>query len=159
MLSKSAKNDMQKASKLRVVIDTNLLLSIIIAPNSIPDKVFQQWLKETYILLVSQPLLNELEDVVSKEKFNKEYSLVKEMGAEMLSTLKNGAEVVKVIPNNDLPVHSRDPEDDFLLGTALGGKADYLITGDKDLLILNTNPVLGELKIVSARQFLSTIIP
>lgn len=99
---------MQKANRLRIVIDTNLLLSIIIAPNSTPDKVFQEWAKESYILLVSQPLLNELEDVTSREKFKKGYSFVKEIGAEMLTTLRDGAEVVEVMPNNKLSIHSQD---------------------------------------------------
>lgn len=148
---------MQKANRLRIVIDTNLLLSIIITPNSTPDRVFQEWAKESYILLVSQPLLSELEDVTSREKFKKGYSFVKEIGAEMLTTLRDGAEVVEVIPNNKLSVHSRDPEDDFLLKTALEGKADYLITGDEDLLVLNGNPALGDLKIITAKEFLDII--
>lgn len=157
MLSKSARNGMQKANRLRVVIDTNLLLSTIIAPNNTPDRVFQEWIKESYILLVSQPLLNELEDVTSREKFKKGYSFVKKGGAEMLTSLRDGAEVVGTIPNNKLLIHSRDPEDDFLLETALGGKADYLITGDEDLLVLNGNPALGNLKIITAKEFLDII--
>lgn len=56
-----------------------------------------------------------------------------------------------------LPIHGRDPEDDFMLATALRGVANYLITGDEDLLVLNGNPALGKLKIVLVKDFLKLI--
>ena len=60
----------------------------------------------------------------------------------------------RVTPLDSLPLHSRDPKDDKLLAVALGGNADYLITGDQDLLVLNDNPGLENLRIITAAVFL-----
>ena len=61
------------------------------------------------------------------------------------------------MPEKNLPIHSRDPKDDFLLSAALGGNADYLITGDEDLLILKDNPSLGKLRIITIKDFLEVV--
>lgn len=150
---------MPKVSKLKVVIDTNLLISAIIIPQTNPDKVIQAWEKDIFILLVSQQLMSEFEDVISRKKFLNYHAVFKERGEELIASLKAAAEPVDPLPVKKLPVHSRDSKDDYLLATAFGGGADYLVTGDEDLLVLNTNPGLGKLKIVSVRQFLSVIIP
>lgn len=59
------------------------------------------------------------------------------------------------MPEEQLPIRSRDPKDNKLLACALSTNADYLITGDEDLLILNGNPALGALKILTAKDFLN----
>ena len=60
----------------------------------------------------------------------------------------------RIIPLNSLPLHSRDPKDDKLLALALGGNADYLITGDNDLLVLEGHSEIGNLRIITAAAFL-----
>lgn len=150
---------MSKVSKLKVVIDTNLLISAIIIPQTNPDKIIQAWEKDIFILLISQQLISELEDVISRKKFLNYHAAFKERGEELIASLKAAAETVDPLPVTKLPVHSRDSKDDYLLAASLGGKADYLITGDEDLLVLSSNPELGKLKIVTVRQFLSEIMP
>ena len=56
-----------------------------------------------------------------------------------------------------LPVHVRDPKDAKILALALGGNADYLVTGDDDLLVLNGDPRLGKLQIVTVHTFLTVL--
>jgi len=51
----------------------------------------------------------------------------------------------------------RDVKDEKILASAIEGAADYLVTGDADLLILNGNPALGTLKIVTVRDFLAVL--
>ena len=63
----------------------------------------------------------------------------------------------RVIPHEPPPVSSRDPKDDPLLAVALSGHADYLITGDDDLLVLDGEPALGTLRIVTVRDFLQLL--
>lgn len=145
---------MPKVSKLKVVIDTNLLISATLIPQTNPDKIIQAWKKDVFILLVSQQLLGELEDVISRKKFLNYHAVFKERGEELIASLKAAAEVVDPLPVKKLPIHSRDPKDNYLLATAFGGEADYLVTGDEDLLILSADPGLGKLKIISVRQFL-----
>lgn len=149
---------MPKVSNLKVVIDTNLLLSAIIIPQSNPDKIIRAWEKDAFILLVSQQLISELEDVTSRKKFLNHYVLFKERSEELIASLKAAAQTVDHLPIKKLLVHSRDLKDDCVLATAFGGQADYLVTGDEDLLVLKENPALGNLKIVSVKEFLSVII-
>lgn len=51
-------------------------------------------------------------------------------------------------------LRSRDPNDDPLLSAALNGRADYLVSGDLDLLELASDPRLGGLRILTPRAFL-----
>jgi predicted nucleic acid-binding protein len=52
----------------------------------------------------------------------------------------------------------RDPDDELLLRVAIGGEADYLVTGDNDLLVLAANEVRGALQIVTPRDFLELVL-
>jgi putative PIN family toxin of toxin-antitoxin system len=140
----------------RVIIDTNLLISAIIVPQSPPDKLLKAWQKELFILLICQEQLEEIKDVSQREKLKK-YPLFSKKINELLKNLGFVAELVEEVSPNDLPIHSRDPDDDFLLAFALQGKADYLITGDEDLLILNGESALGKLKIVKVTDFLNML--
>jgi len=62
-----------------------------------------------------------------------------------------------VIPVETVPVSVRDPKDDIVLATALTGEADFLVTGDVDLLVLNGHPAFGDLRIVVVREFLAVL--
>lgn len=148
---------MKKVNKIRALLDVNLLISVIIVPESKPDKIIQSWLKDTFNLLISHSLLDELDDVTSRRKFSQIYPLFEERSKRLKETLKIGADLIEPLLNRELPIHTRDPKDDYLLASALGGDADYLVTGDEDLLILNGNPALGKLKIISVKDFLSIL--
>lgn len=63
----------------------------------------------------------------------------------------------KVSGTTVLPVAVRDVKDEKILASAVDGTVDYLVTGDIDLLILNGNPALGVLKIVTVRDFISIL--
>jgi predicted nucleic acid-binding protein len=58
---------------------------------------------------------------------------------------------------SSLPIDVRDEKDERVLEAALGGRADYLVTGDNDLLVLAGDPRLGALRIVTARAFLELL--
>lgn len=148
---------MPKGNRLKVILDTNLLLSSIIIPKGNPNKAIQAWKKDLYILLVSPQSLEELEDVASRKKFLDKYSNFSQSSGELIDALKLGAEMITPSFKEDLPIHSRDPDDDYLLASALGGNADYLVTGDEDLLILNDNPDLGNLKIITVRELIELL--
>lgn len=149
---------MPNAKKLRVVLDTNLIISAALIPQTPPDRIFRSFLQGSFDLLISEEQLEEIADASKKGKL-KSYPLFLNKIAELIENLKFAAELIKPAHEVDLPFHSRDPKDDYILAISLGGKADYLITGDEDLLVLNTNPGLGILKVVTARQFLSEITP
>ena len=91
-------------------------------------------------------MLLELADVLNREKFNK-YVTHAERMRFMVSFLK----VAEIIDISETIVACRDPKDNKLLELAVGGNADYLVTGDKDLLVLN--PFRG-VEIITPREFL-----
>lgn len=154
---KFEKKDMPKVSKPRAFLDTNLLISSIIIPKGNPSKAIFAWKQDLFTLLISAESLEELKEVTSRKKFLDRYNLFKLRSSELINTLKLAAEIVTPLSKEDLLVHSRDPEDDYLLASALGGNADYLITGDKDLLKLNRNSNLGNLKIITVKEFIELL--
>ncbi|MDP3733498.1 MAG: putative toxin-antitoxin system toxin component, PIN family [Candidatus Daviesbacteria bacterium] len=140
----------------RAVIDTNLLISAVIAPKGLPNKLIRAWQKDHITLIFSPKLIRELEEVSQRDKF-KQYHLFNEQIIELIDNIKAFAEIVPSIPEEQLPIRSRDSKDDKLLACALSANVDYLITGDEDLLILNENSALGNLKIITAKDFLNLL--
>ena len=83
-------------------------------------------------LLVSSRMLEEVEGVASRPYFRKYFPV--EEAVEILAIVKRNGTLVKVKPPYDRIC--RDPKDDYLLALAKKGQADFLITGDEDLLVL-----------------------
>ncbi len=73
----------------------------------------------------------------------------------MVDELQSGA--IQAVPLSSLPIQSRDPNDDMFLAVALGAAATFLVSGDNDLLSLKGAPELGELRIVTVREFLDLL--
>lgn len=147
---------MPSVDKLRVVIDTNLLVSAIIIANSLPDQLLRLWQNDLFVLIVSNETLEEIKDVLQRKHIKNKYHLSLEKITELVTTLRLAAELANPLLEEDLPIHCRDRKDDVLLALALDADADYLITGDEDLLLLNGKKELGKLKITTAKEFLNS---
>jgi putative PIN family toxin of toxin-antitoxin system len=104
---------------------------------------------------VSPLLREEYARVLPRPKFRRAYGLTPEVVADLLALID--ARAVAVAPAAQLPVEVRAPKDTMVLAAALGGAADYLVTGDEDLLALAGDPRLGTLRIVTARAFLDAL--
>jgi putative PIN family toxin of toxin-antitoxin system len=129
---------------LRVVCDTNTLISYLLLPNSVSSiavrKAFEQG-----VLLVSESTLNELADVLSRPKFDRYISL--EDRQAFFRLFSRMYERVNIV----YPVNAcRDPKDNQFLEVAVNGGASMIITGDADLLVLH--PFQG-ISILTAAQF------
>jgi len=135
-----------------VVVDTNLFVSGSIIKHGIPYQLLMAWRSGSFLLLISEEQRTELEDVLHRPEIAQKYRLSQQEIADLLLLVDNTAPQVPL--RRRLPVKVRDPKDAHLLAAALGGKADYLVTGDEDLLVLNGHPKLGTLAIVNAREFL-----
>jgi|SRR5580658_9607245 putative PIN family toxin of toxin-antitoxin system len=112
----------------RIVVDTNVFVSAIVAPRSIPRQAVDQAL-DNGVLLFSAATMAELEEVLRRPKFDRYVS--REERAIFLSQLRAPAEFVPII---QLVRECCDPKDDKFLEVALNGRADLIITGDADLL-------------------------
>jgi putative PIN family toxin of toxin-antitoxin system len=116
---------------LRFVLDTNVIVSGLLLPDSKPRSAFDRALDKGKIL-VSIPVLVELEAVLSRRKFGK--YLYDEERKEFLAALVREAGVVDITERITV---CRDPRDDKFLELVVSGRADCLITGDTDLLALH----------------------
>ncbi len=130
--------------RLRGVFDNDVLVSAALLAG-VPRKAFDKLL-DNGTVLVSVPVLLELADVLNRKKFDK-YVTHDERMRFMVSFLK----VAEMVEIREAIVVCRDPKDDKLLDLAVSGKADFLVTGDKDLLVLN--PFRG-IEIIMPREFL-----
>lgn len=131
---------------LRIVIDTNTLVSGVLIAASVPDLAVQR-AKALGILLFSDATFEELSQVILRPKFDKYVSI--EVRAEFIAQLNEASEQVNI---REKIVICRDPKDDRFLEVAANGHADWLITGDQDLLVLQP---FRNVEIVSPAQFLN----
>lgn len=114
-------------SPSRIILDTNLWISYLISSRLIKiDLLFEQG---KIRLIFSEESLQEFIEVANRPKFRKYFS--EEDIEELLSLFDYFGELVEV---NSVVEICRDPKDNFLLALAKDSEADYLITGDKDLL-------------------------
>lgn len=134
----------------RVVIDTNVLISAALVARSAPAAVTFEVLEQG-ILLFSAQTFAELETRLWRPKFDKYLSL--EQRRALLHDFSAAAEWIAV-DARQYPAFSRDPDDDMFIHTALAGRAEWLISGDNDLLEL---PPIEGLSILSPAQALTFI--
>jgi putative PIN family toxin of toxin-antitoxin system len=111
----------------RVVADTNVLVSRLILPQSLPARALRKAVLQNR-MLVSEATMYELADVLSRRKFERYVSI-----AERRSFVKSWAEIAEFVPIIQLVRECRDSRDDKFLEVALNGRADVIITGDVDL--------------------------
>jgi uncharacterized protein len=137
------------------VVDTNLFVSALISPRGLPHAVYTAWRAGAFLLHLAETQRRELADVLSRPRLRKRFNLDPETVAQFFYLLETKA--IEVIELDPLPLRVRDPNDDPILAAALGGGADYLVTGDDDLLSLAGDPRLGALRIVTARAFLALL--
>ncbi|PZV21376.1 MAG: putative toxin-antitoxin system toxin component, PIN family [Snowella sp.] len=117
-------------SKLQFVIDTNVLVSSILIKKSSSDFVLKK-VRSLGTLLFSEATFQELQTTLSRSKFDRYVSL--QVRSEFIFRLRLESELVEIVERIDL---CRDEKDNKFLEVAINGKADYLITGDNDLLVL-----------------------
>ena len=131
---------------MRVVLDTNILVSALIAPSGKPSVIIDAWLDGRFTLLTCSTQIDELRSTLEKPRVAE---LVKPHKAgRLVNQIKRLAEDVGRLARVR---RSPDPTDDFLLALSETGKADYLVTGDKSgLLALERHK---STRIVSARDF------
>lgn len=128
---------------MRLLLDTNVLFAAFLS-HGVCAGLYEECLLHAEIV-VSEEILSELgEKLLSKGK------LTKAEAAEVIGAVRSDAAVVGAVAL-EKPV-CRDPDDDMVLGSALAGKADMIVTGDKDLLVLKT---FRKIPILTPRECLS----
>lgn len=127
----------------RVVLDTNVLVSGLAYPASIPGRILAAWNSGSLRVVLSRHILDEMVRVLPRLP---RVSLSTAEMRDLADIFTFMAEIVE--PGSDTDEELRDPSDQPILGTLRAAKADCLITGDKDLLAL-----AGRYPILSPAQF------
>lgn len=132
---------------IRVVIDTNIWISFLIGKSLIglTDAI----ITNRVLILFSDKLFKELSEVLTRPKFKKYFSA---STIETLIAILH--EKVELIDITEYFNNCRDKKDNFLLDLAVSGRANYLVTGDADLLILNP---FHNIEIISYKMFQNII--
>jgi hypothetical protein len=136
---------------MRVVLDTNILISALMVQTGNPAAIYRAWQEGQFTLLTCAEHLDELHATLRKPAIAERIQPYKAGG--VVNELKKLAEHVDSLPRVR---RSPDPTDDFLLALCEAGGADYLVTGDRSGLL-----VLGHHKstrIVSARAFVALLV-
>ena len=129
---------------MRIVVDTNVFISAVLFPQSIPSRAVELAV-DVADRLFSWETIAELKDVLHRPKFDR-YLVKYKRIAFFRRVIKDAIVIDQVTP---LAI-CRDPDDDKFLSLAVAGKADAIITGDADLLALH--PFRG-VAILTPQQF------
>jgi uncharacterized protein len=129
----------------RFVFDTNTILSAVLLAKSKPRQAFDK-AKGEGRLLVSNEVIEELNDVLRRKEFEK--YVTEGLRVEFLTALLRDSELVEI---TEKVRECRDPGDDKFLSIAVSGNANYIISGDKDLLALHP---FRKIQILTATQYL-----
>lgn len=131
---------------MRVVVDTNVLLSGLIRPRGAPGAIVRALKEGRIVPVLSRPMLEEIGAVLSRPWLQEKYGLDEAAVETVLRFLVTRGELVE--PRIKIR-RCRDPRDDMFLEAAVSASAERLVTGDKDLLEMGS---VEGVTIVTVRQ-------
>ena len=117
---------------MRIVLDTNILVSALITKGTPPDQLYQAWLRNEVELVTSAAQIDEVTDVLARPRLRRYVD--PDEAAQMVAAIHQRATVL-----SDVPVTKRspDPKDDPILAAAVAGDAELVVSGDRtDMLAL-----------------------
>jgi len=126
---------------MRVILDANVLIAAV-AGRGLCESILELCLEE-HDLIVSRELIEEV-----RRNLVKRIRLPESVASEFCSLIQKNA--IMAVPWEISPGACRDPKDVYLLGLSEAGKAEFIVTGDKDL---TSAEWAGSVKIVTPRQF------
>ena len=136
---------MKNGKEVRVIVDTNIWISFLIGRKM--SRLMTVLTHPEIQLVFSKELLEELYGVTQRKKFTKYFSAAEKVD-ELMTYLQTIGKVYEL--PYDIPSRCRDIKDDFLLELAVQSDADFLITGDNDLLVIAK---IEHCRIVSIMEF------
>ena len=119
---------------MRVVLDTNVLLSALMAPKGVPGSIVAAWIDAQFELVMSLEQVDEIGRVLAYPKIRRRLRWDDQRIKRFIKQLHVRAEVIDL--GSTAAEVPRDPEDSSVLAPLVAAKADLLVTGDDDLLAL-----------------------
>jgi uncharacterized protein len=136
---------------MRVVLDSNILISALISPHGPPHRIFLAWREKRFELFTCTEQLDELRRASQYPK------LRKLVPAHSFGALINLLRRATLIDNHSIRYEADDPRDAYLLDLATAAKANYLVTGDKRAGLLQRGAVASA-RILTAAAFCETAL-
>lgn len=140
---------------IRAVLDTNILVSGLLAQFGASHAIIERLRAGGLLLIVSAELVREYESVMSRPFIARRSGYTQAEIRAYLDGVIRSAESIALLDAS--PIAIRDVNDSQVLETALAGRADFLMTGDEDLLAIEDHPALGLLTIIKPRPFLAAL--
>ena len=136
---------------MRVVVDANVFVSALISSRGAPAQVLAAWLTGRFDVVISAAILHELQRVLAYEWLQK-YARVRESSAEFVELIAGQA--IWIEPAETINLIEDDPTDNRYLECAVGGNAQYVVSGDEHLLRVEA---YQGIRILSPQAFLTLL--
>ncbi len=136
---------------MRAVVDTHILIRALIKPKGTVGPMTTRLRDGDYTLVYSAPLLDELLEKVALPRIRQKYRLEAPEIEALIALIVLRGEFVAPVRKIEV---CRDPGDDMFIEAALSGGAEYVVTGDKDLLVLKK---FETVRFTTPRQFLEKL--
>jgi len=136
----------------RAVVDTNVLVSGLISEEGPPRRIVDAWLDGRFLLVTSLYQVEELHHVLTYPRIARRVRLEEAELGLLLAALLSQAEVVPGALQ--LPGLTRDPKDGAVVSCAVEGEADFIVSGDQDLLVLTK---YEGIRVIAPREFVELL--
>jgi len=137
---------------MRVVIDTNVIVSSFLSPTGVPAQLLAHLEQEAFVLLVSEPILAEYQRALNYAKLRALHGMSSEAIAEVMDDLRVTAVLVE--PSERLDVVEQDRDDNKFFECAVAGGATYIVSGDAKVQAVGAFRGIG---VVSPALFLEIL--
>lgn len=141
----------------RTVIDTNIWVSAILNPIGYPARLRKSFEEGDFLVIISEPMIDELVDVLYRPRIKNKYGITEADIRELIVLIEERTECVLL--SEDINI-CRDKDDNYIIETAIKGKAEYLVTRDDDIKFdKKISKFLSNysISVVSTRKFLEII--
>jgi hypothetical protein len=136
---------------MRVVLDTNVLLSALISPHGAPDIIYRAWRTAKFDIVTSTIQLDELRRASRYPKFKAI------LQPSRVGTMINNLQHTIILDRLTVKADADDPNDAFLLSMSIASDADYLVTGDRRAGLLQKGNI-GRTRILTPAAFCSEVL-
>jgi putative PIN family toxin of toxin-antitoxin system len=137
---------------IRAVLDTNVLVSAILLPAGIPARILLAAFAAVFSCFASEVIVSEVLVTLGRDRVRRKYRLDPARISQVRTFLESRPVLVPITAT--VQGVASHPEDDLILATAVSAQADYLVTGDRQLLALGA---FQGVQIVSPRDFLAVL--
>lgn len=142
---------------MRVVADTNVVVSRYVAPHGIVVRILNRWQQNAFDLLVSEAILAEYQRVLAYPRLRARHGLSDEQISAVVDDFREIGLLIE--PEVSISAVEDDPDDDKFLECAVAGGAEYIVTGDSHLLNLKQFQGIQILSPAAFLAFLDTLPP